>query len=69
MSLCQKHEICSGHISADPICPFPTLALRARGVNSAAWAVVASCRRKVVCFWMQEKTTNNISMVSKSMCD
>ena len=23
-SLCQKHEICSDPISADPICPFPT---------------------------------------------
>ena len=25
-SLCQKHEICSGPISADPICPFPSKA-------------------------------------------
>ena len=31
-SLCQKAEICSDPISADPICPFPTLA------RSIAWA-------------------------------
>ena len=27
----QKHELCSDPISADPICPFPRLALRAQG--------------------------------------
>ena len=29
-SLCQKHAICSGYISADPIYPFPSPGLRCR---------------------------------------
>ena len=43
-SLCQKHEICSDPVSADPICPFPN-ARRAR----CAQARTGACARARMC--------------------